>query len=154
MSISSLLFVLDKSKSKKSHHLVLIEIANHINKHGLAWPSDNTIARKTGLSRRRVIGLVADLQAVGELEILPEGGPHSEQAYGIPGDAMVAPGMKSSGEIFDMEVVQPLHPNLVFEPDISGIESDDERDTPLTEEEALRLGLTKGPILFRKMTGQ
>jgi hypothetical protein len=122
MAIHSVLWVLTKSKSKKSHRLVLTEIANHINNHGLAWPSYNTIARITGLSRRRVIDIVADLKAIGELEVLPDGGPHGEQAYRIPWSEIAAPGMKSSGEKNDMELVQPLHPNLYIESNISEIE--------------------------------
>jgi hypothetical protein len=68
-------------KAKKSHRLVLLEIANHVNDdNGLAWPSQNTIARRTGLSRRWIVEIIADLVAVGELKIIPEGGPNGEQA--------------------------------------------------------------------------
>src|SRR5687767_11939554 len=86
MSISTLLHVLNHSKTKKSHRLVLIEIANHVNdESGLAWPSQNTIARRTGLSRRWVNEIIGELAATGELKIIPEGGPDGEQAYSIQG---------------------------------------------------------------------
>ena len=91
MAIDKILYVFTHSKAKKSHKLVLLEIANHTNQEGLAWPSYRTLIAKTGLSRRRVIDIVADLHAVGELEVLPHGSPHGSQAYRIPGGATIAP---------------------------------------------------------------
>ena len=76
MAIPTLLHVLNNSKAKKSHRLVLIEIANNVNDdNGLAWPTYKTLANRTGLTRRRVIDLVAQLNALGEIEILPHGSP-------------------------------------------------------------------------------
>ena len=164
MAINTLLHVLNNSKAKKSHKLVLIEIANHTNNDGLAWPSYQTLANKTGLSRRRVIDLVADLAAVGEVEILPDGGPHGEQAYRIPTGEASTPRMKSRGEtispddftpseIFDTPLVKPFHPNLYIESVYCKNETNDE-EAWLSPEAAVRLGLTPGSRMFRQATGE
>ena len=60
MPVPTLLHVLHNRKTKKSHRLVLIEIANHVHDdHGLAWPMDQTLANKTGL-----VKLLTRLQAL------------------------------------------------------------------------------------------
>jgi hypothetical protein len=164
MAINTLLHVLNNSKAKKSHKLVLIEIANHTNSEGLAWPSYQTLANKTGLSRRRVIDLVADLSAVGEVEILPEGGPHGEQGYRIPTGEVRTPRMKSRGEtispddltpgeIFDTPLVKSFHPNLYIESVYFKNESNEE-EAWLTPNEAVKLGLTPGSRMYRQATGE
>jgi hypothetical protein len=92
MAIATLLHVLNNSKAKNSHRLVLIEIANHVNDtNGLASPTYQTIANKVGLTRRRVIDLVADLNALGEIEILPHGSPTGGQAYRFRGGETISP---------------------------------------------------------------
>ena len=165
MAINTLLHVLTNSKAKKSHRLVLIEIANHTNKEGLAWPSYQTLANKTGLTRRRVIDLVADLAAVGELEILPNGSPTGGQAYRIRGDdeppaprmksrgEMVSPEDSIPGEIFDTKLVKPFHPNLYIESLYPNNETEDQNRW-LTPDEAVRLGLTPGSRLYQNATGK
>jgi hypothetical protein len=153
MAINKILYVLTYSKAKKSHRLVLLEIANHTNSEGLAWPSYRTLIAKTGLSRRRVIDIVADLRGVGELEVLPHGSPHGGQAYRIPGGATIAPGMESSGAKNDTEGVQPLHPNLLIESLYLQNETDD-KDEWLTHEQAVKIGLTPGSRLYRLATGE
>jgi hypothetical protein len=166
MAINTLLHVLNNSKAKKSHKLVLIEIANHTNSEGLAWPSYQTLANKTGLTRRRVIDLVADLAAVGELEILPTGSPTGGQAYRIPtGDddapsprmksrgEIVSPDDSTPGEIFDRELVKPFHPNLYIE-SLYPKNNANEEETWLTPDEAVKLGLTVGSRMFRMATGE
>jgi hypothetical protein len=153
MAIDKILYVLNHSKAKKSHRLVLLEIANHTNSEGLAWPSYRTLIAKTGLSRRRVIDIVADLLAVGELEVLPHGSPHGGQAYRIPGGATIAPGMKSSGAKNDTQGVQPLHPNLLIESLYLQNETDDKNEW-LTHEQAVKIGLTPGSRLCKLATGE
>src|SRR5688500_17789056 len=92
VSIPTLLHVLNNSKTKKSHRLVLIEIANHVNdNNGLAWPSQETIANKVGLTRRRVVDLIAELKAIGELEVPPHGSPTGGLAYRIPCETISHP---------------------------------------------------------------
>jgi hypothetical protein len=153
MAINTLLHVLSFSKAKKSHRLVLIEIANHINKDGLAWPSYQCLANITGLTRRWVITIVSDLQAVGELEIIPNGGPHGEQAYRIPTGEVSSPRMKSRGEVSSVEVVNSLHPNLYIESLYLKNDSNEE-EAWLTSDAAVKLGLTRGSRMYRKATGE
>ena len=106
MSIPTLLHVLNNSKAKKSHRLVLLEIANHVNDYnGLAWPTYQTIANKTGLTRRRVIDLVADLNALGEIEILPHGSPTGGQAYRVRRSEIVSLPAQMSSEKNDKKGV-------------------------------------------------
>jgi hypothetical protein len=153
MAINRILYVLNHSKAKKSHQLVLLRLASHMNNEGLAWPSYQTLARETGLTRRRVIDLITDLTRVGELEVLPQGSPYGGQAYRIPGGEIVSPGMKSSGEIFDTEVVKLFHPNLLIESLYPANETED-KDQWLSHEQAVKIGLTPGSRLYRQATGE
>jgi hypothetical protein len=153
MAIDRILYVLNHSKAKKSHRLVLIEIANHTNREGLAWPSYQRLADRTGLTRRYVIEIVSDLQAVGELEILPTGSPSGGQAYRIPTSELSSPGMISSGETSSLEVVNSVHPNLIYESLYPQTETKD-KDGWLTHDEAVQFGLTPGSRLYRLATGE
>ena len=157
MSIPTLLHVLNNSKTKKSHRLVLIEIANHVNdKNGLAWPSQNTIARRTGLSRRWVNEIIGELAATGELKIIPEGGPDGEQAYSIPGCELTSHPPRQGCELSSKKGVNSLLTESYIEESLlrkkSGGEGEGERK--LSKEEAISLGLTPGSSLFRFVTGE
>jgi hypothetical protein len=162
MSIPTILHVFNHSKTKKSHRLVLLEIANHVNdKNGLAWPTYETIANKTGLSRRWVIELVSDLVAVGELKIIPNGGPNGEQAYRILRGEVSSPPPARRGEVSSKNGVNSLHPESYIRESIllkkSGEEGNGEEDVeqrPMTKTEALKIGLTPGSSLFRFVTGE
>ena len=164
MSIPTILHVFNHSKAKKSHRLVLLEIANHVNdKNGLAWPSYAAIARRTGLSRRWVIDIVADLASVGELRIHPNGGPDGEQAYSIPTGELTSPPPAKTGELTSppselssYQVVNSLHPNLNILESLLRKKSagEGEGERRLTKVEAVKLGLTPGSRLFRFITGQ
>jgi hypothetical protein len=153
MAINNLLHVLSNSKAKKSHRLVLIEIANHTNQDGLAWPSYQRLASITGLSRRWVIEIVSDLQTVGELEIIPTGSPTGGQAYRIPTGELSSLGMKSRGEVSSTQVVNSLHPNLYIESIYCKSDSAEEKAW-LTPADAVKLGLTRGSRLYRKAIGE
>jgi hypothetical protein len=164
MSIPTILHVFNHSKAKKSHRLVLLEIANHVNdKNGLAWPSQTTIARRTGLSRRWVVEIIADLVAVGELKIIPEGGPNGEQAYSIPrGCELTSHPPRQGCELSSKKGVNSLHTESyiyesIFHKKSGGEgEGEDEAEMPktLTRLEALKIGLTPGSKLFQFITGQ
>jgi hypothetical protein len=165
MAIHSLLQVLNHSKAKKSHRLVLIEIANHTNKAGLAWPSYQRLANRTGLSKRWVIQIIQDLEAVGELLVIPNGAPNGGQALYITCGAvdtageLTSPRMKSSGELSSKKVVNSLHTESVYDESIDSknctSESTDEpEETWFTPDEAVRLGLTRGSRMYRKATGE
>jgi hypothetical protein len=149
MAINTLLQVLNFSKTKKSHRLVLIEIANHTNNEGLAWPSYQRLANRTGLVRHYVIKIVSDLVAVGELEIVANASPRGTNAYRIPTGTLSVPGMKSLGTIGVDQVVQPVYPNLYNNESYC---TDEAKDW-LTPEEAVGLGLTPGSKMYKQATG-
>jgi hypothetical protein len=153
MAINALLYVLTHSKAKKSHRLVLIEIANHTNKDGLAWPSYQRLADRTGLTRRWVIEIVSDLQAVGELEILPNGSPTGGQAYRIPTSEVSSPDEIIPGEVSSAEVMNSVHPNLLYESIYPKTATEDKAGW-LTHEQAVKFGLTPGSRLYRQATGE
>jgi hypothetical protein len=153
MAINTLLYVLSHSKAKKSHRLVLIEIANHTNKEGLAWPSYQRLADRTGLTRSWVIKIVAELQRVGELEILPTGSPSGGHAYRIPTGVVSTPDEIIPGVVSHSEVVYSVHPNLIYESLYPQTETDD-KDGWLAHDEAVQFGLTPGSRLYRLATGE
>jgi hypothetical protein len=151
MAIDKILHVLNHSKAKKSHRLVLIEIANHINNHGLAWPSYQRLANRTGLVRHWVIKIVSDLVAVGELKIVPNASPTGTNAYRIPTGTVSVPRMKSLGTVSVNEVVQSVYPNLL---NTESLSQDETKETWLTPNEAVALGLTPGSRMYRQATGE
>ncbi len=154
MAIDTLLHVLNNSKAKKSHKLVLVEIANRTNKEGLAWPSYATLARATGLTRQWVIKCVADLEAVGELEILPHGSPTGGQAYRIPTGQLSLPDEIIPGKLSHQKVVNSVDPNLLNTEPIYCQNDANDKDEWLTPEQAVKIGLTPGTRLYRQATGE
>jgi Helix-turn-helix domain len=69
MSTYKSIAVLRHSQAVGSARLVLLAISVHINPSGIAWPSYQTLAAETKLSRRHVIRIVKRLEASGELEV-------------------------------------------------------------------------------------
>ena len=70
MSMSTVAQVRTSSKSHGSARTLLLVIASHVNPDtGWAWPSLDTLARETALTRRHVIRLITHLEALGELEV-------------------------------------------------------------------------------------
>jgi hypothetical protein len=70
MSISTVAQVRSSSKSTRSARTLLLVIASHINHDtGWAWPSLDRLADETTLTRRHVIRLITQLEALGELEV-------------------------------------------------------------------------------------
>lgn len=90
-------WVWNYSRSKPTQRLVLLAIADCANDHGAeAYPSNATLAAKTGLSERGVRKAIAELEALGELEVQYKSGPHGCNRYRvIMSDP--APDARSSG---------------------------------------------------------
>lgn len=65
--------VWQKSISKGGARLVLLCIADHTNDKGLSWPSTGTIAREANISERQITRALAELDKLGELEIVQKG---------------------------------------------------------------------------------
>jgi biotin operon repressor len=73
MSVEAIAVVLNHSKAKGTHKLVLVGIANHHGESG-AWPSIHTLTRYTNMSERRVQQSIKALEELGELEVEVRGG--------------------------------------------------------------------------------
>jgi DNA-binding transcriptional MocR family regulator len=70
MSMTMVAQVRDFSKSPLKAKFLLLTIASHVNpRTGEAFPSLDTLARETTLSKPTVIKLIRDLEAFGELEV-------------------------------------------------------------------------------------
>ena len=77
-------WVWDYSRSKPTQRLVLLAIADCANDHGAeAYPSNATLAAKTGLSERGVRKAIGELEALGELEVQYKSGPHGCNRYRV-----------------------------------------------------------------------
>jgi hypothetical protein len=78
MSHQAQTHVLNNSRQKGSHRLVLLIIANHAHGNGSnAFPSMKTLAAESLMSERQVIRIVADLERSGELIVERSRGRHA-----------------------------------------------------------------------------
>ena len=83
MSIEAVRHVLENSKTKGAQRLILLVIAEHADRSGIAWPSVETIARLANCSGRFVKRTIAKLDA-GELVLERGGGRGRSNRYRIP----------------------------------------------------------------------
>lgn len=67
MSIGATLHVQKHSQAKQAHKLILLELANYANDHGLAWPSVLTLASASGYKPRWVKTVLEDLVQAREM---------------------------------------------------------------------------------------
>lgn len=65
---------LDLSQTRK---LIFLAYADYANDDGVCWPSNETIAEKTGVSKRTVTRHVSELKEQGYMEVIEEGGGRS-----------------------------------------------------------------------------
>ena len=120
MSISTVAQVRSASKSTRSARTLLLIIASHVNPDtGWAWPSLDTLAQETALTRRHVIRLITQLEALGELEVRRGHGRGHVNFYRVlvtPAEtAPAAPGEKVTsatrkGDISSREKVTSMSP--------------------------------------------
>lgn len=90
MSIQAVAWVLDQSQSRGFSRLVLISLANHANKEtGECWPAIRTLAKEAGVSKSAVAKHVGELVALGELEVVDEGGARRSAHYRLTFPAYV-----------------------------------------------------------------
>ena len=83
MSFEAVRHVLENSKTKGAQRLILVVIAEHADKNGLAWPSVDTIARLANCSERFVKKTISELKSE-ELTIERGGGRGRSNRYRIP----------------------------------------------------------------------
>ncbi len=120
MSMQIVAQVRSISKSTRSARHLLLIIASHVNPDtGWAWPSLDTLAEETTLTRRRVIQLIHHLEALGELDVRRGHGRGHVNFYRVhlasaeTGPSAPTEKVKFStqkGEIFDGEKVKSLSP--------------------------------------------
>jgi len=76
--------VWEHSAAKGSDLLLLLAIADHAHDNGTnAYPSIDSLAKKTRLSRRQVQYNIRNLVSLGELEVQDKQGPHGVNMYRI-----------------------------------------------------------------------
>jgi hypothetical protein len=130
MSMHMVTHVRSISKSTRSARHLLLVIASHVNPEtGWAWPSLDTLAEETTLTRRRVIQLIHGLEALGELEVRRGRGRGHVNFYRVhlapveTGPSARAEKVKCparKGEIFDDETVKSLSPKRKSEREKKG----------------------------------
>jgi hypothetical protein len=89
MSFRAVEAALERSKAKPLARFVLVVIAECANHEGeQAWPSIETIARRTGMHRATVHRALDELEEIGELERTSKGGRHGCNSYTIKIDGL------------------------------------------------------------------
>ena len=85
MSVQAITWVLEQSDSRLAARHVLISIANHADREGKnSWPSVETIAFESHLSKREVQRSFKILTESGELEVETGAGPRGTNRYSLP----------------------------------------------------------------------
>jgi hypothetical protein len=70
LSFRAIAWVLDQKPKSPTAKFVLLVIASYADEHGIAWPSQERLARDTGLGVRTIRRSIVDLTAEGFLEVL------------------------------------------------------------------------------------
>lgn len=83
MSIKVTNWVWEHSESRGGARLVLLALADRADDYGRSWPSVQDLAARCRLSPRAVQRAVAELAAIGELEVDQGGGRHRSNRYRI-----------------------------------------------------------------------
>lgn len=110
MSIDVTSAVWKRSASTLADRLVMLYIADRCNEDGSgAYPAVATIAKHAGVSERSVQLSVKRLVAMGELEVLPNAGPHGVNVYRILLDGLG--GTPSPRHDQPRNVCTPAHPS-------------------------------------------
>lgn len=145
MSMRMMTLVWEKSQHKGSELLLLLAIADNANDQGLAYPSLNTLAKKTRLDRRHVKRLVRVVERSGELIVSIGTGPRGCNEYLIvEGGGQLAPRRKSTGGVQVQKGGAPTPPEPNTEPKREELFSLSERDLK-------RLGLTPGSTVWNAL---
>ena len=104
MSVQAMGAVIERSANKGTDLLVLILIANYINK-GVnhAFPSIETLACDARMTRRQIQRIIKRLVGSGELRITPGSGPAGTHVYALvlpegPPDVLSGPAVNSDPE--------------------------------------------------------
>ncbi len=74
-------WVLDNPSVRGNAKLVALALANYANDKGLAWPSVETLAKITGLSKRQIQRILPQIEKAGLLKITTGGGRKRTHRY-------------------------------------------------------------------------
>ena len=77
-------WVLDNPNVHGNVKLVAIVLANYTNDRGLAWPSVETLAKMTGLSRRQIQRILPQIEKARLVKISTGGGRKRTHRYQFP----------------------------------------------------------------------
>lgn len=69
------------SRATGTTRLMLLAIADHLNRQNRAWPSVATLAAMCRVSSRQANKLLAQLRALGEVEVIESAGPRGVNVY-------------------------------------------------------------------------
>jgi len=98
LSVEAISWVWRHSKSRLAARLLLLRIANNADEYGRnSWHTVPSMARATLLSERQVTRASRQLQALGEVDVELNGGPHGANVYSLPlmGDNLSPPPVTS-----------------------------------------------------------
>ena len=128
MSVAMLSRVWKHSKARLGDRLVLLALADFANDHGEAWPSVETLAKKSRLSERETQYALRRLERSGELKVLPNKGPRGCNVYQITATEGVqnlhgcnictGAVYDKRGAVYDTKGVQGAAPEPSIEPSI------------------------------------
>jgi Helix-turn-helix domain len=90
--------VRDNCKQPDARKLLMFTLATYCDGAGICWPSNETLAKDIGKSRRTVKRLLKGLATDGDLEILSHGGGQTKRVlclrrYAESGDTQMSPGV-------------------------------------------------------------
>lgn len=114
MSWQSVKSVLEHSRSKRAARAVLLVIAWHADEHGAeAYPSLETLADESGVSRRTVMSAIDELERAGEIAVSKGRGRGQTHRFAVllPLEKVQPPHVNEAAE-----KVQPLHIEAAIAP--------------------------------------
>jgi hypothetical protein len=119
VSLRTMTCVWANSRASSGTLLVLLAIADFADDDGKAWPSVETLARKSRLSERAVRYALRELEKMGELATLKEAGPGGVNMYRVHvrgvGQGQLFQGANIAGGQSDGRVLPP-EPSLTTNP--------------------------------------
>ncbi len=116
MSIQCMTRVWAESKHKGSQLLLLLAIADNASDDGFAWPSVQTLAKKTRMSDRHTVRMLEDLEKSGEL-ILSKAEGKRHQYIVTVGLTTEQINKTANSRMLKMSPLTSCHPRQVVTPD-------------------------------------
>ncbi len=77
-------WVIDNQSVRGNVKFVALVLANYANEKGIAWPSMETLAKTTGLSKRQIQRILPQIEKAGLVKISTGGGRKRTHRYQFP----------------------------------------------------------------------